>query len=336
MTTETTYKVDPLGDAISSVEALPIEYGDLTVVNAARVSMHKIHTEIDPKRDPGLINYLAKHNHWTPFSHVQVMLRRCMSVSDYIDWCITSADEQFVRVISQKAVMGTNNPSIQFFERGSMYAFLKHGIVTDKMKENCPLSVSAFGLSDARTDGYLDSVFWKEDVSEYLAKPNDEFWTYTFDKPEDINKLKVASFRIKMPIFVARQWYKHQIQFTRNEVSRRYVSDSPEYFYPSGWRLSAENVKQGSSDEEHVHSGAMSMYVEERTRGTDEQYKELMREESICPEQARMILPQSMYTEFVETASYRAYERLVKLRIDPHAQKEVRDYGHAINNAIIF
>ena len=328
------YKVDPLGDTISSVEALPIEYGDLTVVNAARVSMHKIHTEIDSKKDPGLINYLAKHNHWTPFSHVQVMLHRCMDVYDFIEWCAKTSDEQFVRSVSQ--LSGYGSAVIQFYERGSMYAFLKHGIVTDEMKENCPLSVSAFGLSDAKVDSYLEAVYWNNDVSEYLAKPNDEWWNENIRFSEDINKLKVASFRIKMPIFVSRQWYKHQIQFTRNEVSRRYVSDAPEYFHPSAWRLSAENVKQGSSDEVHVHSEALSMYVGERTRGTDELYKELMREESICPEQARMVLPQSMYTEFVETASYHAYERLVKLRIDPHAQKEVRDFGHAINNAIIF
>lgn len=334
MTTETTYKVDPLGDTISSVEALPIEYGDLTVVNAARVSMHKIHTEIDPKKDPGLINYLAKHNHWTPFSHVQILMRRCMSVSDYIDWCNDTTDEQFVRVIQQKSVTGANEPSILFYERGSMYAFLKHGIVTDKMKENCPLSVSAFGLSDAYINPFGD--FWNEDLSEYLASPDDEWWRETFKHQFEMNKLRVASFRIKMPIFVSRQWYKHQIQFTRNEVSRRYVSDNPEYFIPSGWRLSAENVKQGSSDEVHEHSDAMEMYVGERLWTLHDLYNELMEKESICPEQARMVLPQCMYTEFVETASYKAYERLVKLRIDPHAQKEVRDYGHAINNAIIF
>lgn len=57
------------------------------------------------------------------------------------------------------------------------------------------------------------------------------------------------TFRIKMPIFVARQWYKHQVGFTRNEVSRRYVDDNLEFYVPDRWRLRAENKKQGSSDE---------------------------------------------------------------------------------------
>ncbi|MCB1195295.1 FAD-dependent thymidylate synthase [bacterium] len=215
-----TVKYDPLGDGKSSVELIDYMGDDLTVVNAARVSLHKqsewdivteekngIRTENKRlnEKDVRLINYLAVHQHWTPFSQCQLQ------------------------------------------------------------------------------------------------------------------------FRIKMPIFVSRQWYKHQVGFTRNEVSRRYVSYEPELFFPSKWRLKADNVKQGSSDETipllpedvDVCNQAVTVY-------------NMLLKKGICPEQARMILPQNMYTEFVETASLAAYSRLCKLRLDPHAQKEIQLYAQVV------
>jgi thymidylate synthase (FAD) len=89
---------------------------DLTVVNAARVSFDKESTDVGSSGDAKLINYLAKHGHWTPFSHPQITMR------------------------------------------------------------------------------------------------------YT------------------VPIFIARQEFKHIVGFTRNEVSRRYVDDTPEFYYPDSWR----------------------------------------------------------------------------------------------------
>lgn len=220
---------DPLGDTISAVQLLDHMGTDLTVVNAARVSMDKRSTwafewapdaiaDVTPhqikvlsKRDIKLINYLAEHNHWTPFSHC------------------------------------------------------------------------------------------------------------------------VVTLRIKMPIFIARQWFKHQVGFTRNEVSRRYVDTPPEFYNPTHWRKRAENVKQGSSDEVvEANTAGMQAYYDE----VEEQYLRAVTEEGIAPEMARMILPQSMYTEFWETASLAAYARLCSLRLDPHAQKEIRDYAEAVDSIL--
>lgn len=166
----------------------------------------------------------------------------------------------------------------------------------------------------------------------YLAKH--QHWT-PFSHPQ-------VQLRIKMPIFVARQWYKHMVGFTRNEVSRRYVDDTPELYIPKQWRKRADNVKQGSSDE--VIEG--TLYESEYGRAFTVQsianhcvrmYNSMI-EQGVCPEQARMILPQSMYTEFVETGSLAAYSRLCKLRLDPHAQKEVRLYAEAVASimAVLF
>lgn len=312
-------KSDPLGDKISSIERLPIPPTDLQVVNAARVSMSKLHKTVQDK-DTGLINYLAKHQHWTPFSHAQYLLEREMPVQDYIVWCARSADEQFVRAVI------TMDTKVRFYERGSLYAFIKHGIITKSMWKYNELSLKAFNIP------------LMDPVERHLVKD----WTPMLDdlknpwwhklsmyaglgwNPE---KLQVAQFRIKMPIFVARQWYKHQIGFTRNEVSRRYVADTPEFFVPHEWRLQADNVKQGSSQEVHEYSSDMQGWVADTTYGVQSKYNELVTEENICPEQARSVLPQSMYTEFVETASLDAYNRLIKLRSDPHAQLEVQKYA---------
>jgi len=338
-------KIDPLGDGISSVELLSIAPSDLQVVNAARVSMGKISTNFSEK-DEKLINYLAQHNHWTPFSHVQYLVERKMPIEMYIHWCGISTDEQFVRsIISIK-----NSPvrpsiyEVHFYERGSLYAFLKHSIVTEEMKKTVPYSIRAFMLAFEiipQPDKYFIA-----DWTHMLSQPEDEWWNkikiFEFENNRapfyssgwNVAKLQVAQFRIRMPIFVARQWYKHQIGFTRNEVSRRYVSDAPEFFIPNEWRLQADNVKQGSSEELHEYSEDMQGWVANATYEMQSKYNELINEENICPEQSRTILPQSMYTEFVETASIDAYNRLINLRSDDNAQKEIQKYAKSIKKMV--
>tara|TARA_B100000953_G_scaffold229_1_gene236 strand:- start:125 stop:1180 length:1056 start_codon:yes stop_codon:yes gene_type:complete len=324
-------KCDPLGDGISSIELLPVAPSDLQVVNSARVSMGKQTTKLTEK-DTGLINYLAKHKHWTPFSHSQYLLERKMSVADYLVWCSKSADEQFVRAIIEMNFHLPSEGMIHFYERGSLYAFMKHKVLSERMWNSNTLSLMAFKMPGHTVDKHLVN-----DWTMMLSKPNDPWWNKTelFTglgwAPE---KLQVAQFRIRMPIFVARQWYKHQIGFTRNEVSRRYVSHTPEFFIPHEWRLQASNVKQGSSSELHEYSEDMQGWVADATYGVQAKYNELIEEEKICPEQARSILPQSMYTEFVETASIDAYNRMIGLRTEGHAQVEIQKYAKNIEKML--
>ena len=114
----------------------------------------------------------------------------------------------------------------------------------------------------------------------------------------------MVSFRMAMPLFVARQWYRHTVGFARNEVSRRYVDDAPTFFVPNEWREAVENKKQGSGGV-HKDSVAFSndfFWCIENSR----QLYMYMIEQGVAAEQARMVLPQSMYTEFIETASLAA------------------------------
>ena len=166
---------------------------------------------------------------------------------------------------------------------------------------------------------------------EYLAKHN--HWT-PFGHPH-------ITLHVKVPIFVARQLMRSNVGIVYNEVSRRYVDDEPEFWWPEdGWRKRAENVKQGSSDElvHKVHMFDTNWEDIERIErsiesAAIEDYNTLLRS-GIAPELARIVLPQNMYTEFYMTGSLAAFARVCKLRLDPHAQKEIRDVAKQISDII--
>jgi thymidylate synthase (FAD) len=142
----------------------------------------------------------------------------------------------------------------------------------------------------------------------------------------------MARFRLKMPIFVAREWFRHTVGFARNEVSRRYVDDTPECWCPAVGDLRARdtNKKQGSKDEPILDSEEVADNIKRYMNSSVVFYNWLL-EKNVAPEVARSVLPQSMYTEFIETASLAAYARLCSLRLDPHAQKEIREYAAAVS-----
>lgn len=137
--------------------------------------------------------------------------------------------------------------------------------------------------------------------------------------------------RIKMPIFVAREWFRHQIGFARNEVSRRYVDSPPECYIPAAHDIRARDpkLKQGSKSEPVDKADFAESILMDTTSNAMNAYNDLLKA-GVAPEVARMVLPQSMYTEFVETGSLAAYARLCNLRLDPTAQKEIRDYANAV------
>jgi len=145
-----------------------------------------------------------------------------------------------------------------------------------------------------------------------------------------------ASFRVKAPVFIARQLQKHK--FLRwNETSRRYVDDPPTFFTPDKWRKKADNVKQGSSDEEVEFLRMLGLKPQSVSEGVERFYTYVedlyndMIEAGVCPEQARMVLPQSMSTEWVWSGSLDAFADMCKLRLDPHTQRETREVAARIS-----
>jgi len=126
------------------------------------------------------------------------------------------------------------------------------------------------------------------------------------------------SFRIKAPIFVARQLVKHQVGLSWNEVSRRYVDDQPEFYIPFMWRKRPDkSIKQGSSDEEIEYDIMHLINVAKET------YNDML-EDGIAPEMARMVLPQCMHTEWIWSGSVYAFSRVCNQRNKSNAQVETR------------
>lgn len=154
---------------------------------------------------------------------------------------------------------------------------------------------------------------------KYLAKHN--HWT-----PFGHTSL---TFRIKAPIFVARQLGKHQVGLVWNEVSRRYVDDEPEFYLPQQLRAKAVNVKQGSSEESIKEEKMWLKYWEAHFEECLIIYQYSLNA-GVCPEQARMLLPQSMMTEWIWTGSLAAFSRVVNLRRDQHTQSETREIANKI------
>lgn len=189
------------------VELIDKMGNDLTISNAARVSFAKEKDELDDK-DVKLINYLAKHNHWTPFGHVQ------------------------------------------------------------------------------------------------------------------------ATIRVTAPIFLARQLVKHQVGLVWNEVSRRYVDDIPDFHTPSAWRSRAENKKQGSGEYLKNDLFITDAYLEVMKKCLDTY--EFMLQNNVAPEQARMILPQSIMTQWYWTGSLAAFARIYKLRSEKTAQMEAQVFAEKL------
>ena len=148
----------------------------------------------------------------------------------------------------------------------------------------------------------------------YLARHN--HWT-PFSHPQ-------ITLRETVPIFVARQRFKHMVGFTYNEVSRRYVDDAPEFFVPGVWRSRPDgSVKQGSGGV-HRHTEQWGDAYTDYIARAVEMYDSML-EDGIAPELARMVLPQSMLTSYYVTGSLAAFARAYKQRIDANSQVEIRE-----------
>jgi len=137
-----------------------------------------------------------------------------------------------------------------------------------------------------------------------------------------------ASFHVKAPIFVARQLVKHK--FLRwNEISRRYVDDKPEFYEPDEWRGRADDKKQGSAGEvSYVPVGALKVQGYCLTA-----YLDLL-SSGICPEQARMVLPQSTMTEWYWSGSLDAFADMCILRCKEDTQLETARAAQCISQAM--
>ena len=148
----------------------------------------------------------------------------------------------------------------------------------------------------------------------YLAKHNHKSpFNHTF-----------ATFHVKAPVFVARQLVKHEYM-PWNEISRRYVDDEPEFYEPDQWRGRSADKKQGSDGV--VKSNANVPYFNDTMLGV---YTQLL-DEGVAPEQARMVLPQSMMTEWYWSGTVYAFAKMCQLRMQQDTQQESREVAMQVD-----
>jgi|TARA_R110002111_G_scaffold210163_1_gene273997 thymidylate synthase (FAD) len=138
-------------------------------------------------------------------------------------------------------------------------------------------------------------------------------------------------FKIDAPIFVARQLQKHQVGLAWNEVSRRYVDSEPEFYSPDEWRRRATDKKQGSMSEPVPSQKVVNSIKKEYDTVALDCYNRLLKLK-VCPEQARMLLPQDMMTSWYWSGSVYAFSRVCNLRLKEDAQAETREVAQSISN----
>jgi thymidylate synthase (FAD) len=132
-------------------------------------------------------------------------------------------------------------------------------------------------------------------------------------------------FRIQCPIYVERQLFKHQVGWSANSISGRYVDFSDSYELPKQLRYQSKDSKQGSAGDIPEYGNTMLLIkMRELIEKSKDLYEELV-QAGVSKEQCRIILPLCLETTFVWTGSMLAFLHLCELRLKPDAQKETRD-----------
>jgi thymidylate synthase (FAD) len=294
---------------------------DLGVVNAARCSFDKESSALTEK-DIKLISYLAKHDHWTPFAHSQVVFDIRMPVREAFFFFYRANLSGFEWVSSNNLGDFT-----QLRIRGSLYAWLTNCIYlpTDISEDIQGYLYAKYPISCQAIKGKFEERTTTSRATSVLD--NDDLGIY--------DALQTHTFRIHCPIFVKRQLETHRrnlvltdiADLSQNEVSRRYVDNEPEIWAPSRWRVQSKDKKQGS-DDQYALPLEHALLTDSNYNHTCHMAKifyQTMNNKGIAYEQSRAILPLSTYTTFWWTGSMKSWKRVIDLRTKDDAQGETRE-----------
>lgn len=283
--------------------------GDLSVVNAARASFAKQQTEVTEK-DHGLIKYLHKHKHFTCFTHT----RWTFEIPVHVFKIDRLTPELMMGLVFKR--LGNS-----YFIRHSMWGWkdlINLGLIADRgcmdlikatFKLLAPLTGEAFF---GKLPDDLPAINFSIAGTHPSIKADRWF--------HDVSMLEEYSF------FIARQRFKHMVGFTYNETSRRYVKTTPDvYEFPELSRVPDGSIKQGAG-EKHEVSMPYRVYMKDLAKDCVALYDNMIAGE-FAPEQVRSILPMGTYTSVYVTGSIAAWDRFYELRLEEHAQKEIRDFA---------
>ena len=168
----------------------------------------------------------------------------------------------------------------------------------------------------------------KERTDEQIARLVNYLWRNKHTSPFEMVETR---WLVKAPIFVARQWMRHRTA-SINEMSGRYVKLYDEFYEPTEWRLKpTDGAKQGSSSDslawdDHIIAVHIMDQAIRAVREAHQQLDAL----GVANELSRMIMPVSQYTEWVWKIDLHNLLHFLTLRLDDHAQKEIRDYAEAM------
>jgi len=160
-------------------------------------------------------------------------------------------------------------------------------------------------------------------ITERDAKLIKYLMEHRHTSPFEHNQL---SFRVKAPLFVARQWFRHRMN-SYNEISYRYVEAPVEFFIPHHWRY--QDVQNKQSSQGAFQDELMAQVYTQAVEKAFESYKALLAA-GVCREQARAVLPLCVYTEFIFTCNLHSLMHFLELRMGPGAQKEIKDYAQGL------
>ena len=307
--------------------------GDLKVVNAARVSFAKENKTLSDG-DEGLIRYLATHKHWTPFSHCrETFAFKIKTAEDELSllrfFALKMTQEDMASgVLAQRenvlyvrhSLYGWANILNRYEQNPTELSIDDVVNIYQRLCVKYPLS-ARYLINDKTHEVFCGFVIRHAEPEPFVDDPH--FMDVTMCET--------------VPIFVARQRFKHMVGTTYNEVSRRYVSTTPDVYVPDVWRGKHENKKQGSTDDpsDYMHDDAnRGMIIAADIQRVIDQY-DAMIANGVCPEQARLTVPQGMMTEYYVTANVSAWDRFIEQRKDSHAQKEIRDLAHLSEQILI-
>lgn len=307
----------------------PDEYDDSFVVDCARVSFAKRSSQFTYEQNAKLIRYL--HNppdsvpHWAPFAGPRLKFYLDVLPGDLIVFLLRANQTGFT-VTGGDAL---RCPGV--WVDGSLWAWYENlwafpeelrPTIVKYLREWFPICAEVFKWNGLDDDEPLDPRVVPQ-RSDY------------------------ANLRIKAPIFVARQLVKHQKELVWSEVSRRYISSEPELWWPKKWHKAPTHSKQGASDEEFNLTDMIDpelielfgpangvTYWKMSADMAVKHYNQAVKK-GMAPEEARMILPQNMMTEWIWTGSLRAFVRVIRERTAPGAQQSgTRETAEKIAQAL--
>lgn len=170
-----------------------------------------------------------------------------------------------------------------------------------------------------------------DEMSERDWRLIDYLWSHEHTSPFRHVQFQ---FHVRAPVFVLRQWMKHQVGCAWNEISGRYVQFDHEAWSPDAWRAQADKIKQGSAGPMAEDDALRAQMIYDRAiEASFRAYEELL-SAGVCKEQARACLPLSLMSECFWSCSLHALIHFLKLRLDHHAQLEIRCFAEAVRESV--